>query len=390
MSSPDPGNVIGDMSSRTTRTLATRLTPQPGWRRRFLSDQIHPAARAVLAAVAAWEVGLRLGPPPAAYFAAFAALAANYPTVARSIRQTLYYATSVLASVLLVFLVDQVTTLLVAELALAVGAAIIVGGLRVFGRSGGTIAFWSLLLIVVGGHPPSSFLRERLPEAAVGLAIGVAVNVIAFPRLRIGPVQHGVRGLEDDLADVLDATAHDLREDWPPHQPQWTSRDDRLARRAAKLQSAAQDTIDSIRWNPRARRGSRRPLVRAHLARTESLQRITLAVTGIVRTLNVSAGQEGTPAALNPDFRTEYADQLRCLVGPLRAGAEIGGERHPADLTGVSDQLRRMQARLDRARHDDPTVWLSEALLLLQLGAICAELDGERQPAYVQFPAVHS
>src|SRR4051794_38486250 len=291
-----------------------RLRPRPGWPRRFLSDQLHPAIRAVVAAVIAWEIGLLIGPPQAAYFAVFTALAANHPTVARSVTQTLYYGASVLAGILLVFTVDEITSSLVAGLALAIGVAIIIGAAPIFGRSGSTIAFWSLLLMVMGGHPPSHYLSLRLPEAALGLALGVAINLLLFPRLRFGPVRHGVRDLRADLAAVLDATARDLTGDWPPEDPDWTQRDDRLERQSAALQEAASDTSASMRWNPRARLGGRGADVRSHLTRTESLQRIALAVAGIVRTLEVSARQEGTSAALNPKFRAEYAQLLARLV----------------------------------------------------------------------------
>ena len=105
----------------------SRLRPRSGWSQRFLSDQLHPAIRAVIAAVIAWEMGLAFGPPQAAYFAVFTALAANYPTVARSVTQTLYYGASVLASILLVFAVDEITNSTVTALALAIGVAIIIG-----------------------------------------------------------------------------------------------------------------------------------------------------------------------------------------------------------------------------------------------------------------------
>jgi uncharacterized membrane protein YccC len=365
-----------------------RLRPRPGWPQRFLSEQLHPAIRAVIAAVVAWEIGLLIGPPQAAYFAVFTALAANYPTVARSVTQTLYYAASVLASILLVFTIDEFIDNLVVGLAIAIGVAVIIGAAPIFGRSGSTIAFWSLLLMVMGGHPPSRYLSSRLPEAALGLALGVAINLLVFPRLRFGPVRHGVRDLREDLADVLEATAEELTDDWPPDDPDWTERDDRLERRSAALQEAASDTAASMRWNPRARLRGRGATVRQHLTRTESLQRIALAVAGIVRTLEVASRQEGTPAALNKGFRAKYAQLIARLVEPVRADAEQGGERHPADLTGFSRDLRELQAAVDAARHEDPTVWLSEALLLLQMSAICAELDSEDVRTHVRFPAL--
>src|SRR5689334_8130297 len=168
---------------RLPQPSPARLRPRPGWPQRFLSEQLHPAIRAVIAAVLAWEIGLTFGPPQAAYFAVFTALAANYSTVARSVTQTLYYGASVLASILLVFAVDEITNNTLAGLALAIGVAIIIGAAPIFGRSGGTIAFWSLLLIVMGGHPPSRYLSQRLPEAVMGLALGVAINFLVFPRL---------------------------------------------------------------------------------------------------------------------------------------------------------------------------------------------------------------
>lgn len=358
-------------------SLRDRVRPTPGWPWRLLSEFLHPAIRAVLAALAAWEVGLLLGTRPAAYFAVFASLAAIHPTVARSIRQTGFYAASVLMSVLLVLAVDEITRVVAAELGLAIGAAVLIGRTRLFGRSGDTLAYWSLLLIVVGGHPPSSYLRERLPEAAVGLVIGVSVNLLVFPRLRIRPVRRSVQALREDLADVLVSAGDELAESWPPQDTRWADQAARLERRGADLQRAAADVSDSTRWNPRARVQKTRQEIRAQFERTQSLQRITWAVTGILRTLAAVAAMEGTSAQFTPDFRQAYARMLRGLESPLREDGELGGAGHPVDLTNFSRERARLQSGVEAARDLDSTRWLYEALLVLQLAAIQPELASD-------------
>lgn len=358
----------------TVAAASERLLPRDGSRARLAQDQLHTAVKAVVASGVAWELGRRVAPAPDAYYAPITALAAIYPTVGRSLRETGYYGASVVAGVLLAMAAQVLLGPSVWGVISVVGVGLLLGGLRWFGRGGGTMAFWALLVLVVGGDSPTSYLRLRLPEVALGLAVGVVVNLLGLPRLRLAPAERGLRRLRADLAAVLAAMASDLTHNWPPRDPPWARQDAQLEYIAAETRAAVGRAADSMRWNPRSRSRGRRSLERRDEATLDGLGRITTAVRAIVRTLDSAGRQDDTRAGLDESFRTSYAMLLGQLSDPVRG---YGGDQQPAQPTAATDagsQLERLEGSVDRARHDDPRCWLSEALLLIELGQIRAEL----------------
>lgn len=355
-----------------------RVFPRDGWRARLAQDQLHAALKAVVATGVAWELGRLIGPAPVAYFAPITALVAIHPTIARSLRETLFYAASVVAGVLLAMAADAWLGTSVLAIVLVVGVGVLLGAARPFGRNGGNIAFWALLVLLVGGSSPASYLSERLPEAALGLGVGVLVNVAVLPRTRLRPAGRLLERLRTDLADVAEAMAHDLAEDWPPAEPWWAGRDEDLERVAQEARGALRAATDSMRFNPRARRRGRRPTEQRERETLEGLERIDTAMRAIVRTLAAAAAggdEDGASTGLDPAFRTTYGSLLARIASPIR---EHGGRSDPPPaLADVAHDLGELEAAVARGRAGPGRSWLSEALLLLELEQIHSDLIRE-------------
>lgn len=307
-----------------------RVLPRDGWRARLARDQLHAALKAVVATSVAWELGRLIGPAPVVYFAPITALVAIHPTIARSLRETLFYAASVVAGVLLAMGADAWAGTSLLGILLVVGVGVLLGAAQPFGRNGSNIAFWALLVLLVGGSSPASYLSERLPEAALGLGVGVLVNVTVLPRTRLRPAGRLLDWLRTDLADVADAMAADLAQDWPPADPWWAGRDDELEQATQQARGAVGAATDSMRFNPRSRRRGRRPMERREHEVLEGLERIATAMRAIVRTLTAAAGGDDASAGLDQAFRKTYGGLLARLATPIRehgTGSRARGRR---------------------------------------------------------------
>jgi hypothetical protein len=361
---------------RTAAVLATRLRARDGWRVREWQEQAHIAVKAVLAAGLAWELGLLIGSEHVAYFAPITALVAIHPTVASSLRESAAYATSVLAGVLLAAGVDAVMGSGLAAVVTVVAVGFALGSLRWFGRSGGTMSFWALLVIIVGATSPVVYLSQRLPEAALGLAVGAVVNLVAFPRVRLGHAESWLRRLRESLATGAEEMSQALTEDWPPSDGPWEALDGWLEDGAAGAREAVGRASESMRLNPRSRRHGRWPLERQDRELLEGLDRMATAMRAIGRTLDAAARHEGEPAALEEAFRVAYAELLGRLGEPIRVYGSAGDTpEHRASLAPLDHELRRLEESIAAERERHRGSWLTEALLLLELDHIQAELD---------------
>ncbi len=121
-------------------------------------DPSHTALKAVIAAGLAWQLGRMLGHDDVAYFAPITALVAIHPVVASSLRESVQYGLGVLAGVLLAAAVGALVGADLLGVVLVVGVGVLVGALPPFGRNGATTAFWALLVLLVGGTDPASYL----------------------------------------------------------------------------------------------------------------------------------------------------------------------------------------------------------------------------------------
>lgn len=361
------------MERRAVDAARERVLPRDGWRARLARDQLHAALKAVVATSVAWELGRLIGPAPVVYFAPITALVAIHPTIARSLRETLFYAASVVAGVLLAMGADAWAGTSLLGILLVVGVGVLLGAARPFGRNGSNIAFWALLVLLVGGGSPASYLSERLPEAALGLGVGVLVNVTVLPRTRLRPAGRLLDWLRTDLADVADAMAADLAQDWPPADPWWAGRDDELEQATQQARGAVGAATDSMRFNPRSRRRGRRPMERREHEVLEGLERIATAMRAIVRTLAAAAGGDDASAGLDQAFRKTYGGLLARLATPIR---EHGTGSRLA-LADVAHDLRELEAAVARGRAGQGRSWLFEALLLLELDQMHSDLIRE-------------
>lgn len=315
-----------------------------------LADRAALAAKCSVAAGAAWLLALALTGSQAPYYAPMTAFLMVHPTIATSLRSSAQYlGAAVLGTAVALALTTVLDTGAVA-IAATVGVAVLVGGLPRLDAERATVGFWALFVLVVGGDEPAGYVLTRLPEAAIGVAVGLAVNLLLVPPLRVRPADQQLDRLRRDVADLLEAMAYDLQHRWPPDRPRWAA--DGMRSLTTQARDAVQQSRDSLRWNLRGRRWQRQAEQQAEVV--ERLEQIVLTVRALSALLLGTARQEPPGLLLGDDVRQLLADHLSVSADDLRGRP---GTSRPGPL-------REQVAAL---RHQDPQAWLAEGGVVVQL-----------------------
>ncbi|MEV5829579.1 FUSC family protein [Spirillospora sp. NPDC052242] len=340
--------------------LVRRLAPRTD--RRSWEDRIKITVKGVVAAVGAWLVAKYLVGHAVPYFAPLAALLGVYPTVARSVRESIGYAAGFLVGAGLAIPVG----ILVGPNAAGIAAVLVVGLMlsswRGFGSQSSQVAFTALFALLVGGDRVVEYVHPRLYDVGVGLAFGLVVNLLLFPPLYLRRGEYAVREVRDVLAEsfeVLAAGVAGQEEDW---RGRWDDAEPRLGYVVDQARFAVDQGRESLRGNPRARLWGFR--LRPRMAdqwgtprQMTTLEHATADLRAIAGTLREATDGESGELRLARTFRADYAGLLRALAEVVRC--ESGESAAAADEARA--RARELQDRLERpfeeARTDAHGIW---------------------------------
>ena len=116
----------------------------------------------------------------------------------------------------------------IAGIAVVVVAGVLVSGWHRLGNQGPQVTFTALFALLLGGHQPFAYITHRLVDVGIGVATGLAVNVLGFPPLQLRPAEHAISQWGNDIARALEdlsAAAADPdsgMQAWPRHDRQLT------------------------------------------------------------------------------------------------------------------------------------------------------------------------
>ena len=325
--------------------LAVPLRPAASGPVRYWQDQVRLAVKAAIAAVGAWALARYAVGQPDPYFAPLAALLGVYPTVARSLREGVRYVAGFLLGAALAIPVGMLLGPGLAAIAVVVVAGVLVSGWHRLGDQSPQVTLTALFALLLGGYQPLHYVTHRMVDVGIGVATGLAVNVLVFPPLQLRPAEHAIRQWGDDIARALEdlgAAAADLgsgMQSWPRHDLQLTVA-------AEQARKAARNARESLRWNLRAK--AERAVPRPDGAVLDSLEELSARTRAVARSLpDIRAVDEHSQDRAS--FGTDYAALLRDLAGPVRELADLRSSPSRAALTGASDrqhQLERGTAQL--------------------------------------------
>jgi hypothetical protein len=155
----------------------------------------------------------------------------------------------------------------------------------------------------------------------LGVAVGLAVNWIVFPPLRVAAVTPAFARLRHALGDQLEDMAAAVTEDeWPPSRKEWATREGLLATTAAEVRGAVEEAEVSARANPRRKRHHRD--LAADLADLQALERATFRVQDITDVLTSVIWEEHAGTRVPAELTPEVAAALLATAEALRGWGE--------------------------------------------------------------------
>lgn len=337
---------------------------------RYWQERVHLAVKAALAAVLAWTIarhGLGHGDP---YYAPLAALLAVYPTVARSLAEGLRYAAGFVAGTLIAIPIGLWLGPNLAGIGAVVLFGLAVGSWRRLGDQSAQIAFVALYVVLFGAREPITYVTPRAMDLAIGVGVGLLLNLAVFPPMLINAAVLAQRRVGEELAGMIDWLTDAVRNDTPPLAASLRFREQRLGDVDAQARAATRRAFEGLRWNPRARVHRSAPRPAAHAL--DSLEYIGGRLRSIARTLLDTLGQEELPTA----FHHGYAELLSAIAPLVRAYADPNEPDPDADaIEPARERLRDLKVEAP----PDPTAqdaWDAQGDLLTNANRVLRRLEG--------------
>ncbi|MBD2894476.1 hypothetical protein amrb99_34010 [Actinomadura sp. RB99] len=336
--------------------LGGYVLPWAGWR--YWRERLKLIAKAVLAGVVAWAAARYAVGHSEPYFAPLAALLGVYPSVVRSVRESLAYGAGFVIGAALAIPVGLWIGPNIAGIAVVPFLAMMASGWRRLGGQASQVPFTALFALLLGGHDAVGYTLPRLGDVALGLAVGLAVNALVFPPLHLRRAEYAVERTRDVLAEAMDALAAAVTD--PDERPRWDEADERLRTVQEQARHAYEQGRDSMRANPRARLRGYRMRWRDEPERwpatrlMNTLEQAATYVRSIAATHAEAMDAESEELRFSEAFRHDHARVIGMLAGLVRRLPEAPGEEELADA-------ERLQRHLERPHHgagtDAPGLW---------------------------------
>ncbi|NGN65074.1 hypothetical protein G5C51_14355 [Streptomyces sp. A7024] len=296
-----------------------RATAAPDGAEASWPERFRVAARASVAAVAAWGLCLLLPGGPQ-YPAAIAALLTVHPTVYQSVTVGMQYGSGCAIGALI-----AVPALLFggptwAALAVVVLLAMLAAGHSRLGHRGLHVPTTAVFVLLLGRGHFGEEVSWHLVAVAIGVVCGLTCNLL-FPPLQLRPAEDALDRLRRELAGVLRGLGTAVAEDRGPQDVLGRGWREDLTETLRAAHRAVDRAHESLRWNPRVRvRGAGRTACRVDHEILDTLGRVADDVAALSRALDRRTPRDAA-------FRQRYARLLRGTAVCVRGCT--GGLPHP-------------------------------------------------------------
>lgn len=327
------------------------------------------AAKMAVAAVAAWQIARQVHEPQS-FIAPYAAVFMMGGTIFRSLRDAVLQVTTMVLGVLVAFVVAVTIPFAPLALAVAVFVGMVIGRWHRLGQDGIWVGVIALLMITYGTADDAGYLAFRVGEGVLGAVIGLAVNALVLPPLRLREGDRAVTAAAKEIADQLRRVAAGMRAGWSKQNAQHWHREAVAVERAVRAAEEADgDGRESARLNPRAAlRGDGAAPKDSVLG---ALYEVAEQARHITKTLVTSDDPDNTTPRTGPVFDNAFAGLLEDLATALDAYREPEAQRRidREPLRAALRRAREQRAALARQApwpdHVPPEDWSAHAALLL-------------------------
>lgn len=208
-------------------------------------------AKTVLAAVTAWVLASSVLDLPQPFLAPWSALLVVHATVYRTFSKGTQQVAATVVAVLLATVVGELMGLSTGAVALLLIVALVLGAVPWLGAEATTIATTGLVVLTTG-FESDVLLISRLLDTAIGVSVGLLVNVIVWPPLRRRTAAEAMDRIDDRIGVLLVDMAGGLGDGCQDEDVDtWIDRSRDLDRELDQAWSLVRQAQESARMNPR-------------------------------------------------------------------------------------------------------------------------------------------
>ena len=326
-----------DLSPRATGGLMKTAIAHP---------RLLQAVKTAVAVAIAWKLAPLM--PGVAndypYYAPLGVIVASFPTLMGSIKNAVQTLAGLVIGIALAAAVIIFSQPSVLTVSLVVGIGILFGGIRQLGAGRDYVPIAGLFVLIVGGPNADGYSIGYVSQMSLGIVVGLAVNLLVAPPLRVTAAVKELSRLRAALGDHLSLVADALDASWPPEEAEWSEQGNTLASTTTAVRRALAEADESRRINPRAR-------IRPHDLTTDyddlaALENATFYVRDLTDVLAGAAWGTPVPVELPAPLRPP-------LAAAARATAAVVHEWDTGDTSVASlENADAAVANVTQAIHD--------------------------------------
>ena len=207
--------------------------------------------KTVLAAVAAWVLAASVLDLPQPFLAPWSALLVVHATVYRTFSKGTQQVAATVVAVLLAAMVGELMGLTTVAVAVLLVVALLLGAVPWLGSEATTIATTGLVVLTTG-FESDTMLISRLLDTAIGVGVGLLVNVLVWPPLRRRTAAEAMDRIDDGVGALLKDMAGGLGDGCQDEDVDtWIERTRGLDGDLDTAWSLVRQAQESARMNPR-------------------------------------------------------------------------------------------------------------------------------------------
>ncbi|HET6698012.1 MAG TPA: aromatic acid exporter family protein [Nocardioidaceae bacterium] len=223
-----------------------RLSDPVAW------TEVIQLVKTVVAAVAAWVVATEGFGLEQAYLAPWFALLIVQSTVYRTLSDGIQQVAATVLGVAFAWLAGNLLGLDPTALAVMLLVALTLGKISALHLDGTAVATTALIVLTIGYTDDHAVLLLRFVDTAIGIAVGLFVNLIVWPPLRDYSAARAIDRLDDKVGRLLRDIAAQLREDCGQEDIEdWVDRSRAIEDDLDEAWSLLRQARESGRMNPR-------------------------------------------------------------------------------------------------------------------------------------------
>lgn len=328
--------------------------------------------KSVLAATFAWWLSGVVLDSQMAFLAPWTALLTVHATVYRSLSRGVQSTVASTIGVGISFLIGNFLGVSLWTFALALLVGLVGARLSWIRDEGVAIATTAIFVLGAGFDSQQPLLTDRILEIALGVAVGLVVNLIVVPPVRDQQAARYVDSINRQIGDVLVDMSDEFSRSWDTDQAEnWFSETEAMSQELNTAWQSVRFARESRRVNPRARllqRGHEANSKPAPAENYESiLQRVDEGVShlrNLARTLREATYAEG-------EWDTRFREQWTEIVAD--AGRSIADP--DAEVEPVYDRLEKLAVDLSDDQLLPKASWPLYGALITSLRHIVVIVD---------------